>query len=184
MSIATQNLLRQIGSGYGGTNTYDPYSIYSALLGEAAGELQSRKYTDQFALEKEKFGETKRQFDVGESRLQKQLDEMIKESNVRNTMNLAQRGFGTQSELNKFGQGFGLSYTPATPQIGTGLAGSEVGGGGTGGGYGSLQNMVSLYKQISPYATRSNWGRSNILYDPTLSKLSEQLSKALIGYRM
>jgi len=192
MSISIQNLLRQIGSGYGGGGSSDPYAIYAAMLGESSGDLAAKKYNEQFGLQKEQFGEQKRQFDVtkGEQtrqfdvnskRLQSQLDEMIKEANTRTTLQLANSGFGTKSELNKYGQGYGLSYNPTGGQIGTGLV-SGASGGSSGGGGNSLQSLLAAYQQVSPYSNRLHQGRINT-YDPTMAKVKQNISKLLMSYR-
>jgi hypothetical protein len=178
MSISTQNLLRMIGSGYGSSGSSDPYGIYAAMLGESAGDLEAKKYNEQLGLQKEQFGEQKRQFDVTSTRAQQQLDELIKESALRNTMSMAEKGFGTEAELNKFGQTYGLTYQPKVTTRETGLASS---GTGSSGSTTDISKLLSAYQQVLPYATRAP-GSMISLYDPVQAKLKKQLGTQLTKY--
>lgn len=178
MSISTQNLLRQVGSGYGSTG-YDPYNIYAAMLGEASGDLATKKSNEAYDLQQQQFEEQKRQFDVSNTRLQQQLDEMVKESTLRDSLQLAQSGFGTEQELNKLGSTYGLSYTPKVTTPETGLAGTTGSGAGTAP---DISKLLAAYRGIAPYATRMPGSLVNI-YDPTLAKLKEQLGNALTSYK-
>lgn len=171
MSLASENLMRLAGSGYGGGQGVSPYNLHASLLADATAGLQTKRYKDEFGLQKERF-------DLE----QKRFDELVREANFRSSMNLAQQGFGTQRELNEMGQPYNLSY-------GTGGVGGGLGMGGVSTGLESsrqpvdMASILSQYQETQPYAWRTSYGDRNPAYDPNMANINKTLARILAQYR-
>jgi len=163
--------MRLAGSGYGGGQGVSPYNIHASLLADASSGLATKRYKDEFGLQKERFGLE-----------QKRFDELLKESEFRNSMLLAEKGFGTQQQLNTLGSQYGLSY---------GTGGGSLGMGGVSTGLASSRppvdyaNVLSQYQGTLPYANQmySGGGGLNPSYDPGMSNYNKQLARILAQYR-
>jgi len=167
--------MRLAGTGYGGGQGVSPYNLHASLLADASSGLATKRYKDEFGLQKERFGLE-----------QKRFDELLKEAEFRNSMTLAEKGFGTQRELNTIGQPYGLSYGTggsggglSTPGgVSTGLASSKPST--------DISSILAQYQGTQPYANKmisGIGGGVNPAFDPALSVYNKNLAKILAQYR-
>ena len=95
-------------------------------------------------------------------------------------MTLAEKGFGTQQELNQMGQPYNLSY---------GTGGGSLGMGGVSTGLASSKPAVDIASVLKQYqGTKAASWRSdaygvNPLWDPNMANINKTLARILAQYR-